>query len=141
MSREEYLGAQRASSATYDTSRTIARAHLDLASELSGRREALGYSIETTAERSGVSASRLEMIEEGDTTSLTEVMRLCQSLGLTLTIDDHLNVRGSEVVDTHVTIPERYNGVGRSTSSPAKFRQVHREPSVTVSGLSLTHAG
>ncbi len=93
MSREDYLNRQLASNARYDADRTVARAHLDLASALAERREALAESIEEVARRAGLSPERLEMIEEGDTTSLTEVMHLCHSLGLALRVDEHLQVQ------------------------------------------------
>lgn len=92
MSREDYLNRQRMINARYDMDRAVARVHLLLASSLAARRDGLAESIEEVVKRSGLSTDRIAMIEEGDTTSLTEVPLLCRSLGLTLTGDDHLRV-------------------------------------------------
>ena len=99
MKRQDYANRHRADDARYDLNRAVARAHLDLAAALVHRRESLGYSVELAAERSGISPDRLELIEEGDTTSLGEVLRLCRGLDLILTVDNHLAVRVAPVSD------------------------------------------
>jgi len=72
--------------------RQVARAHLDLAAALARRRDLLEYELDELAARAGIPAARLAEIEEGDTTSLTEVLHLCAALGLRLdlaSVDPH----------------------------------------------------
>jgi len=69
------------------TGRALARFHLDLAQALGHRREALGISIADLSSRTGLSADRLEMIEEGDTSSMTEIVVICNALEVELRID------------------------------------------------------
>lgn len=104
MSREDYLNRQRASNARYDTDRAVARAHLEVASALAKRREELGKSTAEVSADADLPLDRLEMIEEGDTTSLTEILRLCHSLGLTIIVDEHFRVEvaARSVVSTSV---------------------------------------
>ena len=67
--------------------RALARFHLDLAQALSERREALRVSIEDLSSRTGLAVDRLEMIEEGDTSSLTEIVVLCNALETVIKVD------------------------------------------------------
>lgn len=62
--------------------RALARFHLDVAHALYQAREQAGLTVEATAQRAGLSLDRVLMIEEGDTTSLTEVAQLCQAIGI-----------------------------------------------------------
>jgi transcriptional regulator with XRE-family HTH domain len=65
-----------------EQARKIARFHLDVAHALYRSREQLGLSVETVAERAGLTPDRIIVIEEGDTTSLTEVALFCDALGV-----------------------------------------------------------
>jgi transcriptional regulator with XRE-family HTH domain len=60
----------------------MARLHLDVAFALYQARERAGVSVEQLAERAGLTPERVLMIEEGDTTSLTEVVLICDALAL-----------------------------------------------------------
>jgi transcriptional regulator with XRE-family HTH domain len=92
MSRESYLAAQRQKNLFYDRNRAIARAQLELASALSQQRDRLGYSLEQIEQRTGISVDRLQMIEEGDTTSLPEVLALADEMDLALMFDGVTNI-------------------------------------------------
>lgn len=74
-------------------SRELAKLHLDLAHALFLRREARGMSVEELADQTGLPAARIIKIEEGDTTSLTEIALLCHALDVRLQIDPHFEVR------------------------------------------------
>ena len=65
-----------------DQTRRLARFHLDVAHALYRARERAGLSLETVAERTGLTPERVVMIEEGDTSSLTEVAQLCEAIGV-----------------------------------------------------------
>ena len=65
-----------------DQARNLARLHLYVAHALYRSREQSGLSVETVANRAGVSPERIIMIEEGDTTSLTEIAQLCEAMGI-----------------------------------------------------------
>ena len=65
-----------------DQARKLARLHLDIAHALYRTRENAGLSVETIAARTGLPSDRIIMIEEGDTTSLTEVAQFCDALGV-----------------------------------------------------------
>ena len=67
-----------------DQTRRLARFHLDVAHALYRAREGAGLSVETVAERTGLTPERVVMIEEGDTTSLTEVAQLCEAIGVSV---------------------------------------------------------
>ena len=75
---------------TSETDRALARLHLDLAHALYAQREALGVSVEALADKTGMPAKRVVMIEEGDTSSLTDVARLCHALHAELRLDADL---------------------------------------------------
>jgi len=70
-----------------ETDRALARLHLDLAHALYTEREAVGRSVEDLAAAAGLPAERIVMIEEGDTSSLTEVALLCHALQVELRLD------------------------------------------------------
>lgn len=65
-----------------DQTRKLARFHLDIAHALYQARERAGFSVETLAERSGLTPDRVLRIEEGDTTSLTEVAQFCMAMDI-----------------------------------------------------------
>jgi transcriptional regulator with XRE-family HTH domain len=65
-----------------EQTRRLARLHLDIAHALYGARERAGLSVEDIAERTGLTAERIVMVEEGDTTSLTEVAQMCEAIGI-----------------------------------------------------------
>ncbi|MGH2614042.1 MAG: helix-turn-helix domain-containing protein [Thermomicrobiales bacterium] len=67
-----------------DQARRIARLHLDVGYALFRARELAGLSVETLAERTGLTPDRIVMIEEGDTTSLTEVAQMCEAMKINL---------------------------------------------------------
>lgn len=67
-----------------DQTRGLARLHLDVALALYQARERANLSVEAIAELSGLSPARIVIIEEGDTTSLTEVALLCHALGIAI---------------------------------------------------------
>jgi transcriptional regulator with XRE-family HTH domain len=69
---------------TSDQARRLAQFHLDIAHALYRARERSGVSIDELAERSGLSPDRVLTIEEGDTTSLTEVAQICDGLGVSV---------------------------------------------------------
>ncbi len=91
MSRETYKLRQE-SRPTRDRNRVISHMQLELANLLYQRRTSLGWSVEELAERSGVDGSRIEMIEEGDTTSIAEVASLCAALSVHLAISHRFEV-------------------------------------------------
>jgi len=62
----------------------LARFHLDIALALFRAREQAGLSVETLAERTGLAIDRILMMEEGDTTSLTEVAQVCDAIGISV---------------------------------------------------------
>jgi transcriptional regulator with XRE-family HTH domain len=65
-----------------DHAQRLARFHLDVACTLFQARDRAGLTVDALAERSGLTPERIVMIEEGDTTSLTEVGQLCATLGI-----------------------------------------------------------
>jgi len=67
-----------------DQTQRLARLHLDIAHALYQARERAGLSVDTLAERSGLTSDRIVMIEEGDTTSLTEVAQVCEAIGISI---------------------------------------------------------
>lgn len=67
-----------------DQTRRLSRLHLDVAYALFLSREQAGLSVETLAERAGLTSDRILMIEEGDTTSLTEVAQVCEAMGISI---------------------------------------------------------
>ena len=77
---------------TEDRNRALARMHLDLAHALFERREDLRLSLAELSQATGLETERLEMIEEGDTTSLTEIAQLCAALDVTLTLSEGLGI-------------------------------------------------
>lgn len=77
---------------TEDTIRSLAQLHLDLARALHGLRLDRDYSEQLLAERAGLSVDEIRMIEEGDTSSLTDIARLCNALDARLTIDSDFTV-------------------------------------------------
>jgi transcriptional regulator with XRE-family HTH domain len=87
MSREAYLAARNQKNPRYERDRAVARVQLNIAAALYQRRDRLGYTLEQIEERTGISVKRLEMIEEGDTSSLPEVLILADDLGLALMVD------------------------------------------------------
>jgi ribosome-binding protein aMBF1 (putative translation factor) len=104
MSRDRYLAKQRSDPA-YEAARAVARANLDLAAALHRQREALGLSQEDAAAKAGLTVHRLEMIEEGDTSSLTELLRLLSAFGLVLRIERDLRVVVSPADPTDAGVP------------------------------------
>jgi Helix-turn-helix domain len=93
LSRAAYLRHQQAGNPDYERDRRVARAHLDLAAEIHRWRVAFGYDVAALASRAALPPERLEMIEEGDTTSLTEILRLCDALGVSLQVASDLTVK------------------------------------------------
>ena len=83
-------------------SRELAKLHLDLAHALFSRREAREMSVESVAEKTGLPVARIMMIEEGDTTSLTEIALLCHALDARLQIDPGFEVRLIPVHETRL---------------------------------------
>ena len=67
-----------------DQTRRLARFHLDVAHALYRARERANLSVETVAGHTGLPPERIVMIEEGDTTSLTEVAQLCEAIGISI---------------------------------------------------------
>lgn len=67
-----------------EQARKIARLHLDVAHTLYWARERSGLSVETVADRAGLPPDRVITIEEGDTTSLTEIAQLCDAMEITV---------------------------------------------------------
>lgn len=78
---------------TSETDRALARLHLDLAHAMYARREALNLSVEQVAMAAGLAAERVVAIEEGDTSSLTEVARLCHALDAGLRVNPDFGVQ------------------------------------------------
>jgi len=70
----------------FDMTRRLARLHLDLANKLFQLRTERGQEIAEVAATTGIPAERIEMIEEGDTTSLDEIARLCSAYQVSLEI-------------------------------------------------------
>ena len=92
MRHRDRVAARKATDPDYDTNRRLVRARMELGNALFERREALGLSIEALAERSGVPARRLDMIEEGDAPSITELQRLCRALSTRVVVDPDLRL-------------------------------------------------
>ncbi len=76
-----------------ETDRALARLHLDLAQALYTQREALGLTVEQLRTAAGLAAERIIAIEEGDTSSLTDVARLCRALDVELRLDAGFSVQ------------------------------------------------
>lgn len=72
---------------TDQISTQLAEMHLDLAQAIYDRRAELAIEVQDVSALSGISSERIEMIEEGDTTSLAELAVLADALKLTLQID------------------------------------------------------
>lgn len=68
----------------------LARLHLDTSHKLYQIRTEKGYSTEEAATMAGISVQRLEMVEEGDTTDIEEIARLCAAYGVSFEITPDL---------------------------------------------------
>ncbi len=75
-----------------ETTRRLARLHLNIAHELYQLRIASQREVEDVAEAAGLRVERLEMIEEGDTTSIEEVVRLCAVYQVSLEINAEFEI-------------------------------------------------
>ena len=75
-----------------EMTRRLARLHLDIAHELYQLRIESQREIEDISQAAGLSAERLEMIEEGDTTSIEEVARLCSVYQVSLEINAEMQL-------------------------------------------------
>ena len=64
--------------------RRLARLHLDIAHALNRARERADLSVSAISERTGLTVERIVMVEEGDTTSLTEVAQMCEAIGINI---------------------------------------------------------
>ena len=93
MRHRDYVERRAAQSPEFETYRALAKADLDLALVLQQRRESLGLSPDDLTRASGIPVDRLEAIEEGDTTTLAEVLRLSHALGVRITVDSAFGVR------------------------------------------------
>ena len=68
-----------------DQARRLARLHLGAAHALYRARELADLSVRVISNRTGLTTERLMMVEEGDTTSLTEVALMCDAIGISMT--------------------------------------------------------
>ena len=75
-----------------DNERALARLHLDLAHALYMLREEAGFGVEELADRSGLSPAEILTIEEGDTSSLSDVARLCNALNAGLSLNPDFTI-------------------------------------------------
>jgi transcriptional regulator with XRE-family HTH domain len=128
-----------------DKNRKLARMHLDLAHEIYCRREDLGVTTEELAEATGLTPDRIVMIEEGDTSSLSEVAQLCQGLRMKLTIEDGLLVRIAPIeIVRFLAGPSQEQVITKAGQTlPVKAsadQQKYFTPPSTTTGRSLAHA-
>ena len=81
-----------------DDSRKLARALLDLAQGISSAREARSLTAEELATRAGLEVGDIEMIEEGDVSDMSNLLRIIDAL------DAHVELGAgfSVSVDTRV---------------------------------------
>jgi len=127
-----------------DGSRKLARMHLDLAQALYRRREDLGFAVEDLADSVGMTPERIVMIEEGDTSSLSEIAQLCQELRIELTIDDDFLFRIAPIGEVRFFAgPPQGQITTKAGSAPhinASADQQGFFTSPSTTGKSLTHA-
>lgn len=101
-----------------ETDRALARLHLDLARALYTQREALGLTVEELKTAAGLAAERIIAIEEGDTSSLTDVARLCHALDVELRLDAGFSF---QLIPLHKPAVRWINGPSESEAKSTGF--------------------
>ncbi len=141
MRNRDYVAARAAREPRFESDRRVAAAELALAGAIAEHRRSRGADIEHLASVTGISAERLDAIEEGDTINLDEAIWLAHALGLSVTIDPEFRLAVLPAAPNQRSLLTGKNIVYSSTSGQVPAKPTGLPELVVISpGAAAEHA-